>query len=319
MDHRLSLDRIREAGRIIDPVFLQTPQFVSEPLSDVLGMRLVVKVETLNPIRSFKGRGADFFVSAGLGHGLAGPVVCASAGNFGQAMAYACRKHGLPLVVYAAVDANQLKVERMRALGAEVRQVGEDFDAAKLAAKRFAADNGFVMAEDGKQPEFAEGAGTIGLELLAHPEPFDALLIPLGNGALLNGIGRWVKAHRPGTRIIGVAAAGAPAMERSWRAGRAVELDRIQTVADGIGVRVPVPEAVADMRGIVDDVLLVEDAAMLDAIRLAHRHVGLVLEPSGAVGLAAALVFRDRFAGQSIGTVLCGSNLTPEQMTAWLG
>ena len=319
MNHRLSLERIREARRIVDPVFLQTPQFLAEPLADALGMRLVVKVETLNSIRSFKGRGADFFVAGIARTGQVGPLVCASAGNFGQAMAYACRKHGLPLVVYAAVDANPLKVERMRALGAEVRQVGEDFDAAKLAAKRFAADNGFVMAEDGKQPEFAEGAGTIGLELLAHPEPFDALLIPLGNGALLNGIGRWVKAHRPGTRVIGVAAAGAPAMERSWRAGRVVELDRIQTVADGIGVRVPVPEAVADMRGIVDDVLLVEDAAMLDAIRLAHRHVGLVLEPSGAVGLAAALLFRDRFARQTVGTVLCGGNLTPEQMMVWLG
>jgi threonine dehydratase len=174
------------------------------------------------------------------------------------------------------------------------------------------------MAEDSKQPEFAEGAGTIGQELLAHPEPIGTLLIPLGNGALLNGIARWVKAHRPETQILGVAAAGAPAMERSWRAGQVVELAQMRTIADGIGVRVPVPEAVADMRGIVDGVLLVEDAAMIEAMRLAHRHVGVVLEPSGAVGLAATLVFRDRFAGQTVATVLCGGNLTPEQMKTWL-
>lgn len=319
MDHRLSLSRIEEASHVVDPVFLQTPQFLSEPLSEVLGLRLVVKIETLNPIRSFKGRGADFFVSGLADARNAGPLVCASAGNFGQAMAYACRKHGLPLIVYAAVSANPLKVERMRSFGAEVRQVGDDFDAAKLAAKGFAAEHGLAMVEDGKQPEFSEGAGTIGVELLGYPETFDALLIPLGNGALLTGIARWVKAHRPETRVIGVSAAGAPAMERSWRTGQVVELDRIATIADGIGVRVPIPEAVADMRGLVDDVLLIDDAPMLEAMRLAHRPVGIVLEPAGAAGLAGALAYRDRFAGQTVGTVLCGGNLTPEQMAAWLG
>lgn len=319
MEHRLSLARIEEASRVVDPVFRHTPQFVSEPLSDLLGLRLVVKIETLNPIRSFKGRGADFFVRTVAAAGEGGPIVCASAGNFGQAMAYAARARGIPVIVYAAEAANPLKVARMRALGAEVRQTGVDFDAAKLAAKAFAAENGLLMAEDSLQPEFSEGAGTIGLELLGFPEPIDALLIALGNGAMLNGIARWTKAHRRELRTVGVAATGAPAMEHSWRAGEPITLDRMTTVADGIGVRVPVPEAVADMRGIVDDVLLVEDAAMLDAVRAAHRHLGVVLEPSGAAGLAAAMVFRERFAGQTIGVVLCGGNLTPEQMGEWLG
>jgi threonine dehydratase len=206
----------------------------------------------------------------------------------------------------------------MRALGAKVRQVGEDFDAAKLEAKRFATAHGLTEAEDGRQPEFAEGAATIGVELLTHPEPLDALAIPLGNGALLTGIGRWVKAHSSRTLVIGVSAAGAPAMERSWRTGQNVELPRIETIADGIGVRVPIPEAVADMRGLVDDVLLVEDAAIIEAMRLAHRHVGVVLEPAGAAGLAVILAHRERFTGQTVGTIFCGGNLTPEQMRTWL-
>src|SRR4029434_10170785 len=108
--HRLSLERIPQAAQTIDPVFLHTPQFVSEPLSDVLGVRLALKIETLNPIRSFKGRGADFLVSQARNDV---PLVCASAGNFGQAMAYACRKRGLKLTVYASASANPLKVERM--------------------------------------------------------------------------------------------------------------------------------------------------------------------------------------------------------------
>src|SRR5262245_59304628 len=130
---RLRLERIEEAARRIAPELRDTPQYVCEPLAERLGCRLTLKVETLNPIRSFKGRGADFFVSS-----LRAPergLVCASAGNFGQAMAYACRPRKIPCVVYAAVRANPLKIERMRALGAEVRLSGEDFDAAKDAAR----------------------------------------------------------------------------------------------------------------------------------------------------------------------------------------
>jgi threonine dehydratase len=153
---------------------------------------------------------------------------------------------------------------------------------------------------------------------LRWPEPFDTILVPLGNGALLAGIARWVKAHQPATRMIGVSASGAPAMERSWRSGQIERFERITTIADGIGVRVPVPEALGDLAGVLDDILLVEDEAMLAAMRLAHQELGLVLEPSGAVGLAALLADGGRFRGQLVATILCGGNLTPEQMRQWL-
>jgi len=313
--HRLKLEHIQEAMQIIDPVFLHTPQYRAEALEPVLGCRLVVKVETLNPVRSFKGRGASLFL-ARVPPGET--LVCASAGNFGQAMAYACRAKGVRLVVYASVNANPLKLGRMRALGAEVRFYGEDFDAAKVAAKRFAAEEGLRMVEDGLEPATGEGAGTMGLELLRWLEPLDAVLIPLGNGAMLTGMGRWIKAHAPSTQVVGVAARGAPAMVESWRAGRVVEHASVHTIADGIGVRIPVPEAVADMQGTVDDAVLVEDEATLEAMRLLHQHLGVVVEPSGAVGVAAILEDRERFQDQTVATVLCGGNLTPEQMRGWL-
>ena len=126
MTHRLSLERIAAAPRLIDPVFLDSPQYHAEVLDDLLGCRLVVKVESLNPIRSFKGRGAEL-VLAGIAPGSR--LVCASAGNFGQAMAYASRARGVALIVYASANANPLKLDRMRALDAEVRLQGEDFDA----------------------------------------------------------------------------------------------------------------------------------------------------------------------------------------------
>ncbi len=312
---RLSLERIAQAATVIDPVFLDSPQFRVESLEQQLDCRLVVKVETLNPIRSFKGRGAEYLVASldGRPH-----LVCATAGNFGQGMAYAARKRGLPLTIFTSVTANPMKVERMRAFGADVRLVGEDVDAAHLAAKAFAAEIGAQLVEDGRNPAITEGAGTIGVELLRWPEPFDAILVPLGDGALLAGVARWVKAHRPATQMIGVCASGAPAMERSWRAGQVQDLGRAETIADGIAVTMPFPEALGDLMGLVDDMLLVDDQTLVAAMRQAHQELGLVLEPAGAAGLAALLAYRERFRGQLVGTILSGGNITIQQMQQWL-
>lgn len=315
MQHRLSLERIAAASSVIDPVFLGTPQYRVEALEPLLGCRIVVKIETLNPIRSFKGRGASFTVT-NVSPGET--IMCASAGNFGQAMAYACRARGIRLIVYASVNANPLKIERMRALGAEVRLHGKDFDAAKHEAKRIAAAEGIPMVEDSLEAATGEGAGTIGMELLRWPDPFNTVLVALGNGALLAGVGRWIKAYTPETQVIGVVAAGAPAMDDSWRLGRVVEYQHVDTIADGIAIRIPIPEAVADMQGTVDDVLRVRDETIIEAMKLIHQHLGLVCEPSGAVGIAALLENRERFAGQTVATIICGGNLTPEQIRQWL-
>jgi threonine dehydratase len=319
--HRISLEHIADAAREIDPVFLNSPQFVCEPLSFWLKCDLTLKVETLNPIRSFKGRGADYFLQKRAARLKSGTLVCASAGNFGQAMAYACRKRGIPLIVYAAVEANPHKVARMRALGAEVRLEGLDFDEAKLAAKRFAAESGALMIEDGLAPEITEGAGTIAVELFAQNNTYDAVLIPLGNGALLNGMGRWIKYVSPQTKVIGVCAETADAMRASWLKGpgaRAVARASAETIADGIAVRVPIPEAVADMHGVVDEVVTVDDAVILQSMRHLHSMAGLVVEPAGAAGIAALAANTNRFEGMRVATVLCGSNLTAAQMQDWL-
>ncbi len=312
---RLSLERIARAAREIDPVFRGTPQYRAESLGELLGCDLVVKVETLNPIRSFKGRGTDFFVRE-LAE-PAPPLVCASAGNFGQGLAYAARRHGIPLVIVASVHANPLKVARMRALGATVRLAGEDFDAAKAEARAWAAREGAMYVEDGREPAITEGAGSIAVELSAWTAPLDTLLVPLGNGALLGGIATWWRAHRPETRIVGVCATGAPSMALSWQQHRVVETAPADTIADGIAVRVPVPEAVADLQPLVDEVVLVDDDTTLEAMRLLFAHVGILVEPAGAVGVAAVLADRARHQGARVATVLCGSNLTPEQVAAY--
>ena len=315
MDHRLKIENMRAAADVIDPVFLRTPQYHADSMSRLLGTKILVKVETANPIRSFKGRGAEFLaskISAGA------RLITASAGNFGQAMAYACARRGIELTVYATVNANALKLERMRALGATVVLHGDDFDAAKMEAKCVAAATGVRMVEDGYEPATGEGAGTIGMELANAREEIDAVLLPLGNGALACGVGRYLKHARPKVRIVAVQSAGAPAMIESWRQKRVVTFDSMATIADGIGVRIPIPECVRDMEGIVDDGLFVQDVSLIEAMRRAHDHLGIVLEPSGAAGLAAILEHGERFAGQNIAVVLCGGNLTPEQTRLWL-
>jgi threonine dehydratase len=316
--HRLSLSRIEQAAACMPAVFGNSPQFDNEPLSQALGCPVLLKVETMNPLRSFKGRGAFFFMHQKARELAGRPLVCATAGNWGQAMAYLCRAQGRPLVVYTSAAANPLKLDRMRSMGADVRLHDGDFDAAKAEARRFCAETGAYFVEDGFEPSIAEGAGTIAVELLRDgPPAFDTLLVPLGNGALLTGVGRWIKAHAPQVRVVGVSSERADAMAASWREARVVERPRADTIADGIAVRCPVPEAVADMAGCVDDVVLVSETAIEQAMRLLHTHAGLVVEPAGAVGIAALLCHPALRQGRAA-TVLCGSNLTPEQMARWL-
>lgn len=317
MPTRLSLDQIARAARDITPVFRATPQYEPEALAAALGTPVVVKVETVNPIRSFKGRGTDFLLRQLAPRPTR--VVCASAGNFGQGLAFAARHHGIGCEVFAAVSASPLKVDRMRSFGAQVHLAGRDFDDAKAHARLHAERTGAVFIEDGREPAIAEGAGSIAVELCTWPEPLASVAIPLGNGALLGGMATWIKSVSPATRVVGVCAEGAPAMERSLRERRVIETDRAETIADGIAVRTPVPESLDYLAPVVDEVVLVSEASLRQAMRLVLDTMGLVVEPAGVAGVAALIQHREQFAGGRSATVLCGSNLTRAQIRDWLG
>jgi threonine dehydratase len=314
-NYRLSLENVKEATQIIDPIFQNSSQFISDTLSELLNLTLVVKLETSNPVRCFKGRGAEVFVSKASADTH---FICASAGNFGQAMAYSCRKRKLRLTVYASKNANPFKLARMKSLGAEVIQFGDDFDSAKLEAKRKSKELNATFIEDGQNIESLEGAATIGLELLKFPNKIDTILIALGNGSLFNGIARVIKYYNPDTRIIAIQAKGASAMVDSWRSSSIVNYETSNTIADGIAIRLPIPQALKDMTGLVDDALLVDDNNIIEGMQLIHKHLGIVSEPSGAVGIAAILENPTYFKNQTVATVICGGNLTTEQIKLWL-
>jgi len=303
----LSVDAIRRAAGVIDPAFLNSPQFEDDQLNAALGHRVLVKVETVNPIRSFKGRGADFRISQ-LESGQ--QVVCASAGNFGQALAYSGRARGVGVTVFVPHDVNPVKRARIEGFGATVHVGGEDFEAAKrLAVAHAAKDATRTFIEDGDDSAISEGAGTIAIELERAGE-IDAIVVPVGDGALISGIATWVKARSRGVRVIGVGPKGGAAMVESWKARRPVSVDATNTIADGLAVRVPVKRAVERLIALADDMLAVDDSEMIQAMRLAARTLGIVLEPSGAAGIAA--IARHRIPGERIATILTGSNVHPD-------
>ncbi|GLQ87483.1 threonine ammonia-lyase [Dyella flagellata] len=302
------ISKMIDARQRIDPAFLGSPVLTDAALDAAIGCSVLAKAELANPIGCFKGRGADLFCSTALQ--ARESVVCASAGNFGQGLAYATNRRGHACTVFAASQANPVKVEAMRRLGANVRLVGADFDAAKAAARDHAEQTGQRWVEDGAEAAIAEGAGTIALELI-EATPFDVLVVPLGNGALLDGVGEVVRALAPQACIIAVVAANAPAMKLSLEAGRAVATEHADTIADGIAVRVPIPSTLGRLRACCDDVVAVSEDSLFEAMRLIHRTLRVVVEPAAAAGLAAMLAEPERYAGLRVATVLTGGNISP--------
>jgi threonine dehydratase len=314
---RLELDRIRRAQAAIDPVFLDSPQYACAPLGDALGCSMTLKVETLNPVRSFKGRGTETVMSWLSQRENAAAAVCASAGNLGQALAYSGAQRSIPVTVVVAESANRLKIERIEALGATVRLEGDDIEDARRLACAIAERERSYLVEDSLDLFTCDGAGTVGLELFERTEELDAVVIALGGGALASGIGCVAKALAPHVEVLAVQPEGAPAMALSWRSGSVVETETIDTIADGVAGRCPIPEVLDDLLVVVDDVVLVREESIKAGMRLLYRHAGLIVEPSAALGVAAVLEDRERFGGRRIATVICGSNVMTGDFERW--
>jgi threonine dehydratase len=274
---RLDTARIRAARRVIDPIFLDTPLYRCEALEPGLGCTVSIKLETANPVRSFKARGTEVSASALAGHGSPA-VVCASAGNLGQALAWSGRGRGLDVTVVAS-----------------------------------------RLVEDSLDIETREGAATIGLELAGTGPAFDAVLIALGGGALATGAGHVLKAWAPEVEVICIQPLGAPAMTHSWRQRRVVTTGPANTIADGVAGRRPIPAVLDDLLLVADDAVLVQEASIIAGMRTLLDHAGLAAEPSAALGIAAILEDRDRFAGRHVVTIVCGSNVDLGAYHRWVG
>ncbi len=314
-DPELEPAAIRAAVADIDPVFSNSPQFVHDGLSERAGRPVVVKVETVNPIGAFKGRGTWLVMRRLAGEGRVGPdraCVVASTGNFGQGIAYAGRSIGVPVVVFAHADANPTKVDRIRRFGATVLATGRDFDEAREASARYAREHDATLVVDGELPSIAAGAGTLAVELTdavaaGRLPQIGAAYVPVGNGALIVGVGAWLRSAAPGCRVIGVQSDAAPSMTLSWREGRLVETETAETYADGIATRVPVPEALEMMGGRVDDMRLVAEAGLHAAQVELREALGITVEGAAAASWAGLLADTEPAPGAAL-VIITGSN-----------
>jgi threonine dehydratase len=314
---RLNMTRIRAARQVINPLFLDTPLYRCEALEPDLGCRVSIKLETANPVGSFKARGTEVVASLLADEGSRA-MVCASAGNLGQALAWSGRGRGLDVTVVASRFAPAVKLARIRALGARLELVTGDIEKARERAAALARDHGIRLVEDSLDIETCEGAATIGLELTATVPSFDAVLIALGGGALATGVGHVLKARAPDIEVICIQPLGAPAMTRSWHQRRIVTTESTDTIADGVAGRSPIPAVLDDLLLVADDAVLVREASIIAGMRMLRDHAGLVVEPSAALGIAAILEDRARFAGRDVVTIVCGSNVDPDAHRGWV-
>lgn len=305
----LTLAHVNTARTVIPAVFLDSPQYEDELLNAALKCRVTVKLETANPLRSFKGRGVSLALrDVAAGH----TVVCSSSGNFGQAVAFVGRARGARVRVFAPTPLNPVKRERMVAFGADVVEVAGGSEQARRAAAAAGVSDNAVLLVDGVDPALAEGAATIAQELTSAAD-FDTIVAPLGDGSLISGLALWTRTHAPATRIIGVNPASAPAMHDSWHAGTPLRVNARTNFAEGITISRPHTKALHRITHLVDDIVLVTDEDLQQAMALAATHLSIVAEPAGAAGIAA--IAAGRVGGGRIATIITGANPHPRVVT----
>jgi threonine dehydratase len=302
-------EQILAQREVIDAVFLNSPMLRHPALDEALGMACTLKIETLNPIRSFKGRGTESVVAA-LATQAENGVITTSTGNFGQGIAWAARRRGISATIVCPFNANPKKVSAMRRLGAEVILADESEGDGKRVAPRLASEQRLVFIEDGRHIEIAAGNGTIAQEMTEAGVFPDVVVIQIGDGSLAEGVGGWLKSKSPTTRVVGVVASGAPSMLRSLDAGHPVEVEAV-TIADGMAIDMPIPTAIDLLPQVVDEFVSVDDDQIAEATRMLLDTAGIVAEPSGAAGVAA-LMQRLDFKGLEVASVITGSNLDPQ-------
>lgn len=314
-----SIIGICAAHHAMDPRLRDTPFFDRAAANAKLGCQVSVKAEVLNPIRAAEGRGADWLFAGQMKR--AEPLVTASPGNFGLGLAYAAQKQQRRLIVFAPEGINQAKLEAMQQLGADVRLEGSDLLGAKAAARAFAEAQGFPFLDDGAHPRVVEGYGTIGREMTASAQAFDTVLVPIGAGAIAAGIGLWLKTEQPNVRVIGLVPETNPTMLHSWRAQKVVtgQAGDLPTIADSLAMQQPETYALDLLLRTISDVWSVRDGAMLAGMRFCHEEYGLIVEPTGAIGIGAILERAAEFEGRKVATLLVGGNMTPDQIKSYLG
>lgn len=314
----IGIDDVREAARRIAGLVHHTPLFGSRSLSQRTGTDLRLKAENLQRTGSFKPRGAFNAILQLPAEARARGVVTFSAGNHGQALAFAAGQMGVRCTVYMAQNAVPAKVEAIRGYGAEIR-FGADINDAFHAMEAFRQETGAVFVSPFADPAVIAGQGTVGLEILEDDPGVEQIVVPVGGGGLIAGIALAVKAMRPDVRVIGVEPEGSPAVLRAVEAGAPVRLERNTTIADGLAAPFTAELPLAIIRRDVDDLVLVTDEEIVAALRLILERTKLLVEPAGAAAVAALMTGKAAVPhGARAVAVLSGGNIDSERLKGLL-
>ena len=309
-----TLADVYRARSVIRPFLPPTPLLRHPALSDRLGFDLLVKCETLQPTGAFKVRGGLYLLSRLPEDKRRRGVVAASTGNHGQSIAYAAGRLGVKATVFLPEQANPLKVAALKRLGAEIIHAGSDFDACFAEAQGYAERTGGHFIHSANEPDLIAGVATHTLEIMEAEPDLDVVIVPVGGGSGLCGACIAGKGIKPDLTVIGVQAAGAPAVHDSWKARKLKALDHVDTFAEGLATRTAFSLPAAILWDAVDDIVLVSDGEMKRALLTLLETMHLLAEGAGAAGLAGAYQRRASLAGAKVAVIITGGNLTMDAL-----
>ena len=305
----VTVDDIRSAQTLIRPSVVQTPFELSETLSAMLGVQLYLKFENQQFTASFKERGALHRLLGLSRSERAQGVIAMSAGNHAQALAYHGRRLRIPTTIVMPRTTPNSKVEQTRAHGADVILHGSQFDETRAFTKELAEERGLTLVHPYDDPAVIAGQGTLALEILASGNRIDTLLVPIGGGGLISGVAVAAKALQPSIQIIGVQSDRYPAAHDAFHGLAPTDVTNHDTVADGIAVKSPGALTIDLIRRYVDDIVLVSEDDIEQAIFVLAEIEKTVVEGAGAAGVAAAMRHKEKYQCKRVGTILCGGNI----------
>jgi threonine dehydratase len=298
-------------------VVKKTPLIYNHNLSRKYGCDVYLKREDLQIVRSYKLRGAYNMMSLLPSKELAKGVVCASAGNHAQGFAYSCKKLNVQGVVFMPIITPNQKVSQTKMFGegfVEVKLVGDTFDDCAVAAKKYTEEYGLTFIPPFDNIRIIEGQSTVGIEILEEQQNIDFIFLPVGGGGLSAGVGAYFKTYAPATKIIGVEPEGAPSMLTAIKAGQPVKLDHIDSFVDGAAVKCVGDATFEICKRVIDDMHLVPEGKICSTILKLYNEEAIVVEPAGAISVAALDDYADQIKGKKIVCVVSGSNNDIERM-----
>ena len=305
-------EAIDHAATVLSEILDPTPFMMNNNLSDIYDAEVYLKREDLQIVRSYKIRGAYNMIRSLSEDSLKNGIVCASAGNHAQGVAFSCSKLKIMGSIFMPVTTPKQKIEQVRMFGKEFIEIiltGDTFDAANAAAIEYSKEKSKTFIPPFDDPKVMEGQGTIGKEILSQtPGKLDYIFVPIGGGGLASGLGSYIKAMSPETKIIGVEPAGAPCMKCAIENGGPIALEEIDKFVDGAAVQKAGAKTYEVCREVLDDIIVVPEGAVCTTIIQMYNKSAIVVEPAGALSSAALRFYADKIKGKRVACVVSGSN-----------